>query len=117
MAEISTVAYQDLRNYIQTNWKYIELQDEAGTPVVRLSPSDSRVQWTHLANDQTLKLQVVIKGIDSDITAPKTFTKSVIYNVPTGGSPLSSETFTPFTIESDQDELTVVHSISVPKVL
>lgn len=115
--EITSTAYQNLRDYIQSNWKYIELQDDVGTPIVRLSPSDSRVTWTHTAGDQTLKLQVIIKGSDVDITKPKTFAKSVIYNVATGGTPFSTETFTAFIIETDQDELTVVHNIQVPQVV
>lgn len=117
MAEITQAAYQNLRDYIQANWKYIELQNETGIAIVRLSPSDSRINWTHSAGEQILKLQVIIKGSDADITAPKTFAKSVIYNVATGGSPLSVESFTPFTIEGDQDELTIIHSIQVPKVV
>ncbi|MGV3266207.1 hypothetical protein [Cytobacillus pseudoceanisediminis] len=117
MAEITSAAYQNLRDYIKSNWKYIELQDDLGNIILRLSPSDSRVTWTHLAGESVLKLQVIIKGSDSDITAPKTFAKSVIYNVATGGTAFSEETFTAFTIESDQDELTVIHNISVPAVL
>ena len=117
MAEITQAAYQNLRDYIQVNWKYIELQDDLSNVIVRLSPSDSRVTWTHLAGEPTLKLQVIIKGSDTDIMAPKTFAKSIIYNVTTGGSQLSVESFTPFTIEGDQDELTVIHSIEVPKVV
>lgn len=116
MAEITASAYQALRNYIQQNWKYIELRDDAGNAIVRLSPSDSRVTWVHNASDQVLKLQIVIKGSDIDIKKQKTFASSAIYDVATGGQPYSIESFTPFTIESDQDELTVVHAIQVPKV-
>lgn len=115
MAEITQAAYQNLRDYIQSNWKYIELQDDTGVAIVRLSPSDSRV--TSIIEGNNVKITVVVKGSDSDITAPKTFAKSVIYNVATGGSPLSVESFTPFTIEGDQDELTIIHSIQVPKVV
>lgn len=117
MAEITSVAYQNLRDYIQANWKYIELQDEASSPILRLSPSDGRVTWTHTVGDQTLKLQIIVKGSDVDIVKPKTFAKSAIYNVATGGQPFSIETFTAFTIESDQDELTVIHQIQVPQVV
>ncbi|WP_031408012.1 hypothetical protein [Geobacillus vulcani] len=116
MAEITASAYQALRNYIQNNWKYIELRDDMGNAIVRLSPSDSRVKWIHNAGDQVLKLQVVIKGSDADITKPKTFASSAIYDVATGGQPYSIESFTPFTIQSDMDELTVIHEIQVPKV-
>ena len=114
MAEISTAAYTDLRNYIQTNWKYIELQDGSGTPVVRLSPADQKVTWTHTIGASVLKLQIIIKG--SDITAPKTIAKSAIFNVATGGIAYSVESFTAFTLETAEDELTVIHSIQVPKV-
>ncbi|WP_066173359.1 hypothetical protein [Bacillus marinisedimentorum] len=117
MAEVTSQAYQDLRDYIQANWQYIELQDDTGNPVLRLSPANSRVSWIHNAGEQTLKLQVVVKGSDTDITAPQTFAASAIFNVATGGSAYSVESFTPFTFESDQDELTVVHSIQVPQVV
>lgn len=116
MAEITSSAYADLRNHIESNWKHIELQDETGTPVVRLSPSDSRVSWTHSAGSQILTLQVVVKGSDTDISVPQTFAKSVIFNVASGGNALSTESFTAFTMETDQDELTVTHSIQVPQV-
>ncbi|WP_240371497.1 hypothetical protein [Anoxybacteroides rupiense] len=116
MAEITSSAYQALRNYIQNNWKYIELRDDLGNPILRLSPADSRVSWIHNAGDQVLKLQIVVKGSDADITKPKTFASSAIYDVATGGQPYSIESFTPFTIESDMDELTVIHEIQVPKV-
>lgn len=114
MAEVTSFAYSDIRNYIQNNWNHIELENESGTPIIRLSPSDNRVTTIIEGND--VKITVVVKGSDSDITAPSTFAKSVIYNVATGGKPFSTELFTPFTIESEQDELTVIHTISVPMV-
>lgn len=117
MAEISSYGYQSLRDYIQSNWKYIELQNELNNPVLRLSPSDTRVTWIHNAGEQILKLQIIVKGSDTDITYPVTFTKSLIFDVATGGNAYSEEPFTAFTIESDNDELTVIHSIEVPQVL
>jgi len=117
MAEITTDAYQDLRDYIESNWQYIELQDDTNVVIVRLDLSDSRVTWTHTASSQTLELQVVITGSDSDITLPQTFAKSVIYNVLTGGNPLSTETFPAFDMTQAEDQLTVTHNIEVPQVI
>jgi len=116
MAEITASAYQAIRDYIQQNWQYIELRDDLGNPILRLSPADSRVSWIHNAGDQVLKLQIVVKGSDADITKPQTFASSAIYDVATGGNAYSIESFTPFTIESDMDELTVIHEIQVPQV-
>ncbi|AKS37684.1 hypothetical protein NP92_04240 [Anoxybacillus gonensis] len=115
MAEITSSAYQAIRDYIQANWQYIELRDDLGNPILRLSPSDSRV--TSTIEGQTVKLQIVVKGSDADITKPQTFASSAIYDVATGGQPYSIESFTSFTIESDMDELTVIHEIQVPQVV
>jgi len=115
MAEINTVGYQKIRDYIEANWKYIELQDGSGTPIIRLGVDDSTVSWTHSPNDQILKLQIVLSS--ADITLPKTFEKSAIFDVASGGTALTVETFTAFTMEGVNDELTVEHSIEVPQVV
>lgn len=115
MTEITTNAYADLRNYILNNWNYIELQDDQSNPILRLSSADSRVTSTIEGNN--VKITVVVKGSDADITTPITFSKSVIYNVATDGSPFSIESFTPFTMQSENDELTVIHTIQVPQVV
>jgi len=117
MAEIKSNGYQAIRDYIQANWQYIELQDDTSTPILRLSPADSRVTWTHNAGDQTLKLQIVVHGSDSDITLPTTFASSHIYDVASGGTSYSDESFTAFTMSSVDDQLTVIHSIEVPQVV
>ena len=115
MAEITSQAYVDIRNHILSSWQYIELQDEIETPIIRLSKSDSRV--TSIIEGNTVKVTVIIKGSDVDIIAPKTFAKSAIFNVAIDGQPFSIEQFTPFTIEGEFDELTVIHTIQVPQVV
>ena len=115
MAEINQAGYQAIRNYIQNNWKYIELQDTDGNPIIRLGIGDPRVSWTHKVGEQTLKLRIVVKG--SDVTPlPKTFAKSAIFDVARGGTPYAVESFTPFTMAGNNDELTVEHSIEVPQI-
>lgn len=117
MAEITTQAYQNLRDYIQSNWKYIELRDDTSTPILRIDTSDPRLTWTHTAGSQTLELTCVISGSDVDITLPKTFANSAIYNVATGGDAFSVETFTAFTMQNEADQLTVKHQIQVPQIV
>ena len=114
--EITQKAYEDLRTYIQTNWKYLELRDGTGTPIVRIGIGDSRISWTHNPGSQTLELTLIVKGSDSDITIPQTIKYSAVYKVATGGDALAIEEFTPFTLEADGDQLTVKHRIEVPRV-
>ena len=117
MAEITAKAYQDLRDYITANWKYIELRDEEGAPVIRLGVGDPRVTWTNVEGAQTLELTITLRGTDSDITLPSTFASSAIYKVASGGEAYSVESFSAFTMEGEGDELTVKHQIQVPQVV
>lgn len=116
MANATAQAYQDLRDYIVANWRYIELRDSLGNPFLRISTSDTRVSWTHTAGSQTLELTVILQGSNSDITVPSTFAQSAIFKTATGGQPMSLETFPSFTMEGIGDELTIKHRIEVPRV-
>lgn len=116
MANATSYAYQDLRDYIVANWKYIELRDSIGNVFLRISTSDSRVTWTHVAKSQTLELTVTIQGSNSDISLPSAFSQSAIFKGAVGGEAVSIETFPTFTMEGIGDELTVKHRIEVPRV-
>ncbi|WP_312753363.1 hypothetical protein [Rummeliibacillus suwonensis] len=91
------------------------MQDDQSNPILRLSNADSRVTSTIEGNN--VKITVVVKGSDADITTPITFAKSVIYNVATDGNALSEESFDNFTMQSENDELTVIHTIEVPHLV
>lgn len=116
MANATPFAYEDLRNYIVANWRYIELRDSLGNPFVRLSTSDTRVSWTHEAGSQILELTVTIQGSNSDITLPSTFAQSAIFKDATSTDAVSIESFPAFTMEGVGDELTIKHRIEVPRV-
>ena len=111
--EITQKAYQDLQNYILSNWKHIELQTAEGDKIVRLNTSDSRVTTTLL--DGSLVFIATIKGTDSDIVKPVQFNHSAIFKTEDSTEQLSHETFTSFTMENNEDELTVTHTIQIPQ--
>ena len=117
MAEINENGYQSIRDFIQANWKYIELRDDTDTAVLRLDPTDPRVTFTHDTGSQTLELQIVVNGSDAEVTLPQTFASSAIYDVASGGTAYSEESFTSFTMEGTGDQLTVKHQIQVPQVV
>ncbi|OLN22902.1 hypothetical protein BTO30_07090 [Domibacillus antri] len=116
MAEITAEAYTDLRNHIQTDWKYIELVSDLDSAIVRLDATTD-VRCTSTISGNNVVITVVVKGSDADITAPVTIAGSKIYDVATAGTSYSTETFTAFTIAGDQDELTVTHTIQVPQTV
>lgn len=118
MSVVQNAGYQDIRDYIQANWKYIELRDEEQDPVLRIGIEDPRVTWTHIAGAQTLEMTCVIKGYDSDVAPllPKTFAGAALFKVASGGSAMSEEEFTNFTMSSESDQLTIVYQLEVPEV-
>lgn len=119
MAEITANAYQDLRDYVEATWIYIALYDNQASPVeiVRIPVSDSRVSWTHNVGAQTLELTCTVRGDDGGFTLPKTFAGSKLYKVSSGGTPMSEETFATFTMQTEEDQLTVRHRIELPELI
>lgn len=117
MAEVTEPGYQDLRDYIEANWDYMEPYDDNQNAILRIDVSDGRLQWTHTAGSQTLVLEGVFQGSDSDISLPQTFSGSRIFDVGTDGDAYSDESFTNFTMEDDNDQITIEHEIEVPEVV
>lgn len=116
MAEISEDGYEDIRDHIESTWVYLELRDDADSQIIRVDDSDSRLSWTHSDGDQTLEYTITVSGSDSDISPPQTFEKSALYKEDSGGDYMSLESFTQFTIETSDDQLTVKHQVQVPQV-
>lgn len=109
-------AMQAIRDYIQSNWNYIELASYLGTVWKRLPITDPRIQWTHTPGSQTMQLTIVISGTDSDVTLPLKIGKISMFNVPSGGSALVSELFTEQTISIIENVLTLTYQLQIPKV-
>jgi hypothetical protein len=123
MAAVSAAGYQDIRDYIQANWQYIEIRNAGaagtgGAAVVRLPVSDARVDWIHTGGAQALQLRVVLTGSDADIAEPVTLRSSAIYKVASGGSALSAEVLAEgdATINAPADSVTITHTIEVPDI-
>lgn len=116
-SEVSSAGYQDLRDYIQNYWIYIELRNSQGNPVLRLGTLDPRVSWKHAAGAQELILQIEISGSDADITLPVTIAGSAIFKESTGGDSRSEDTFTVVTLEDALDKATIRHKIQIPEIV
>lgn len=117
--EITTVGYQSIRNFVEANWKFIELRDASSAKIIRIGVGDPRVTWSHLPNAGTLELKIVIKGSDAEVSSalPKTFASSAIFLAGSGGEALAVETFSSFTMEASGDELTVIHQLEIPQLV
>ncbi|NYV68138.1 hypothetical protein HYI36_22940 [Bacillus sp. Gen3] len=116
MAEISELGYQHIRNYIEENWKFIELQNELGAKILRLDTTDPRVTWTHAPGSDVLELSITVSGSDAEVTLPKTFAASAIYTSAEASEPVTAvEPFSNFEMTMEEDQITVRHRIEVPQ--
>ncbi|ALX47852.1 hypothetical protein [Lentibacillus amyloliquefaciens] len=133
MAEITELGYENLRRLIVDSIATVELSDDQGGYVVRINTSDDNVTWIHptkeitvwdeygnqvpieVPDTQTLQLQVVVTGTDAGVTLPATFTGIKLEDATTGDV-VSEETFTPFEMTQDADEITITHNIEVPQL-
>ncbi|TCJ05036.1 hypothetical protein [Cytobacillus praedii] len=116
MAEITASAYQDLRNYIKTNWQYIVIKSDKGLEILRIKTDDPRVTWLSSDDAQIMTVELRLTGLDFT-TKPIVLTKAEIYKTSVDGVPMVSETFMPVTLEVDADKLTITINIQVPKVI
>lgn len=115
VAEVTEYGYTTIRNFIKNSWKFVELQDSAGNSIIRLGIGNAKVTWlTHNDGASKLKLQIVISG--ADVILPKTFAKTAIFDVATGGQAIAVADIEVTTLTQPIDELTVVSTFTVPRV-
>ena len=114
MAQIKQYGYQKIREYVLSNWNYIEVQDSNGVAIKRFGIVDG-LQITGNATTQEIEYKLVLTG-DATFLG-KTVGKSVLLEVASNGSPIATEVFTPFEFISEQDQLTIIHKIQIPQIV
>lgn len=123
MGEILQAGYQSLRDFVNSSvsipneWDYIELYDETGSSVTRVSiTSDSRCQWLDVDGDNLLKIEFDVTGADSDIPQPTNLSSSAVWDSASGGNQISAkESFPVTTINQDGDNMTLTHHVKIPQ--
>lgn len=115
MTQITDYAYGKIRDYAISNFNYLEIQDDLGTPIKRFSTADG-LTITLNAETQEIEYKVVVSGADTSFTNT-TVSNSVIYDSVDSTNPIAQEPFMPFTFESTEDELTVIHKLQIPQIV
>lgn len=125
--ELTGAGYEAIRDLVNSSraapsqWDYIALVDDTGTEQIRVSiTGDADASWSVEDQDgdttsETMVVTYTVTGGDFG-SLPVTINKSQLFDVSTGGSALSEDTFTGATLSSSSDELTVTHKVEVPVV-
>ena len=122
VGDIYAEGYQDLRDYVQANYKYIALVDSDDNEIVRMEIGvDIRANWIHVAGANPLIVQVTVKGSDAEIAEPCTLNKVYLYKTAVSTVKMAGGLHTPFTIESGDagsadDSMVLTFQFELPKV-
>lgn len=134
MAEIQPDGYISIREHIVKNWNKIVLLDASNKQVFSTNIDGTKAKWTHtrtteqrvtglndfgeqitkqveVESNQTLEISLTVSG--ADVSLHSTVTKIQVLDM--NNRLMTEETFTPFTFEAAQDELTLIIKIQVPQ--
>lgn len=111
MSNISKYGYESIQNYVANTFIYLELQDSTGAFTERFGVSDGLV-ITNDTENKIIEYKLTVKGDSTFIN--QEVSKTAIFNSSDPNQPFASDTFTSFTFEQAEDELTVIHTITLP---
>ena len=122
MAELTSGAYQSIRNFVNgstaaNGWNYIELYDDAGNAVTRVSiTGDTRCWWIDVDGDKTLQVEFDVTGSDDDIPIPTTLKYSAVWDSESGGRQITiKKRFAETVINQSGDNVVITHNIDIPQ--
>ena len=134
MAEIQPNGYISIREHIVANWKKVVLKDNSDIQIFSTTIDGTKARGTHtketqqiktgetpwgeeifetveIESNQVLEISLTVSG--ADVSLPSTVAKIQVLD--TKNRIMTEETFTPFTFETAQDELTLSVKIQVPQ--
>jgi hypothetical protein len=115
ITEITEAGYESIRGYIENGWNYIELFDDTDTSLGRWEINSAKANWIHADGDQTLIARLIVTG--ADVGVGNTAKGTRFFETSSSTTILHTSDFNyMFTFGDADDQLTVEHSIEVPKV-
>mgnify|MGYP006189426377 CR=1 FL=1 len=114
MAALRNVAYTAMRTQQVASW-FMEIRDDVGAAVLRVDSSDPRLTVGDDDGTDTVTFTLVLAGDDAEISLPETVESSVLFDLGAGGNQMTEvEAFTPFTLGDPADQVTIVHTVTLP---
>lgn len=134
MAEIQSNGYVSIREHIVQNWNKVVLLDASNIQIFSTNIDGTKARWAHtrtteqrivdyndfgepiyeevqVESNPVLEISLTVSG--ADVSLPSTVTKIQVLDM--NNRLMTEETFTPFTFETAQDELTLSVKIQVPQ--
>lgn len=120
--EITNAGYQSIRDFIESNWKYLEIRDQGSNPILasRIDVSSStgindQFEWKHEAFSQVLRIEGKITGEDVNQLGDTAY-EIAVFTQASGGTPVHVGTSDPFVFNNTADECNIVYTFQVPEL-
>ena len=115
---VSSDGVDDVLSYVEGYWTYIGLYDHNDEITRFHAPSDDRVTWTIDTTANEVVATITVRGSDNDIvpsdaTEPTTITETKTFLNESTTNSLSTDTDTEASVEADNDEAIITHTISL----
>ncbi len=114
MSEITLVGYEDLRNYILSNWKTVRLMDSNNNEILTLiGGNDAEISISKSGNK--ILYNIVFSGQKIANLLPKTVAKIGVYK--DGGDVVILEALSsPLQIQATSDVVYITLELSIPNL-
>jgi len=117
MSEITNAAYQLIRDFVQEKFAYVDIFDVLGIRILRMSVTDSRINWVHQAGSQRLEMMIILDGSNTDLPLPCRINKVALFETAESVAPLAEEGFSAFELAYESDLLIIRVQIEVPDII
>jgi len=120
MTQFDSAGFEDLRTYLQNNWAFIAVLDDAGAEQLRWDvAANSSASFTSGASSNPLTAELTVTGQDiqdAGGTLPVTIKTTEVYKSGPASTRMGSDSMTDATLESSADEVVITHDYEMPPV-
>lgn len=118
MTSFDANGYDDLRSYMQNNWRHIAIVDDQGTELFRINVNtDSRASFVSGSGANPLTAEITLTGqdfMDEGISLPSTVALTEVYKTSAGTTRVAHDSVKDATVETANDEVIITHDYKIP---
>ena len=114
---ITSDGFKEIREFVQTNWKYIEVKDENGNRLFVIDNTDPRISISPTGFESNpLEMNLFLRGTDSEISAGTKIGGAALLREIDLPSRVELSYLSPFEFQDPEDTLTIRISIQIPTI-
>ncbi|WP_139203561.1 hypothetical protein [Halorientalis persicus] len=118
MTQLDSYGFEDLRTYIQNNWAFIAVIDDASNEALRWDvAANANASWSSGPGSNPLTAELTVTGqdvIDAGGSLPITLTGTESYKSSSATTRTTHDPWSDATLEVAEDEVVISHNFRLP---